>query len=345
MFGRTVATRRLSLVAGSCALALTAACAASVTADRATPARTTPSSFSLLSTATVGQSVWVNVSVATLWVSSTSPRSIDAPALSNPVHIATWLRSMSTSERLQLNGRVETQSLYGERLLVTGVRTGWLHVVAVTQPTHRDSRGYPGWVPTRQVTTHRPTSSTYVATVVQRLAKLRTTTGSPSIWVSFGTRLPVLSVGTTRTTVYTPTGARRTIANTAVVRRLPASRPLPLTATSVMASARVFTGMPYLWGGRSGWAVDCSGFTNIVYGVHGVRLPRDADDQARRGRSMAIGSQRRSDLMFFRHGTTIDHVGFYAGSGELLHAPHTGAFVGTTSVTSIGGLVAVRRFV
>lgn len=345
MLGRIARTWRATLVATGVSLALLGACAPTATSEGP---RTTPRPDALApaaTTAVVGQSVWVNVAVATLWVLPSSPRPVDAPALSNPVHIATWLNAMSTTQRRGLVGRVETQSLYGERLLVTGVRTGWLHVVAVTQPTHRDSRGYPGWVPLRQVTTHRPVSTSYVATVVRRLANLRTTTGSLAIRVSFGTRLPVQSVGTTRTTVYTPTGGRRTIANTDIVRRLISSRALPLTAASVMASARLFVGTPYLWGGRSGWAVDCSGFTNIVYGVHGVRLPRDADDQARRGRAIAIGAQRSSDLMFFRHGTTIDHVGFYAGGDLLLHAPHTGAFVGTTSVGAVTGLVAVRRFV
>ena len=298
-----------------------------------------------MSTPGVGQSVWTDVAVATLWVSPSSPRAVDAPALSHPVHISRWLNAMSTSQRLGLVGRVETQSLYGERLLVTGVRTGWLHVVAVSQPTHRDSRGYPGWVPLRQVTTHRPVSTKYVATVVHRLAGLRTLAGSTAVRVSFGTRLPVVRVGATRTTVYTPTGNRRTIANTDVVRRLSKARALPLTVSSVMASARSFVGTPYLWGGRSGWAVDCSGFTNLVYRVHGVRLPRDADDQAIRGRRVAIGAQRPSDLMFFQHGTTIDHVGFYAGGGKLLHAPHTGAVVGTISTGAMTGLVAVRRFV
>ncbi|HET7310666.1 MAG TPA: NlpC/P60 family protein [Mycobacteriales bacterium] len=346
MFGRTVSIRRVALVASIWSLTVVTACAATAVPQGATPERTSSSSISLLATPSVGQSVWVDVAVATLWVTPTSPRPVDAPALSNPVHIATWLKAMSTSTRRGLVGRVETQSLYGERLLVTGVRTGWLHVVAVTQPTHRDSRGYPGWVPLRQVTTHRPISTTYVATVIQRLAPLRTTTGTSSIWVSFGTRLPVLVVGATRTTVYTPTGQRRTIANTAVVRRLTSARPLPLTASSVLASARLFVGTPYLWGARSGWAVDCSGFTNIVYGVHGVRLPRDADDQARRGSSVAIGAQRPSDLVFYKEGTaTIVHVGFSAGGGVLLHAPHTGAFVGTASVTSPGAIAAIRRFV
>ena len=296
-------------------------------------------------TVTVGQSVWTKVSVATLWVLPSSPRPVDAPALASPVDIRSWLAAMSTAVRRDLAGRVETQALFGERLLVTGVRPGWLHVVAVGQPTHRDSRGYPGWVPRRQVTVDHPVARPYVATVVRPLTWLRKLDGSPAIEVSFGTRLPVVSVGTTRTTVLTPTGLRRTVRNDAVVRRLAGARPLPLRAASVMASAEKFIGKPYLWGGRSGFAVDCSGYTNLVYGVHGVRLPRDADDQARRGTAVSLGAKRTADLLFFQHSATIDHVGFYAGSGLLLHAPHTGAFVGRISLSQMTGLVAARRFI
>jgi gamma-D-glutamyl-L-lysine dipeptidyl-peptidase len=325
-------------VPGCCAAVLTAlvtSCTPSAGPLQVLPAATTIG---------VGQSVWANVSVATLWVRPSSPRSVDAPALGNPVHIRAWLAAMSTATRRDLAGRVETQALYGERLVVTGVRTGWLQVVAVGQPTHRDARGYPGWVPRRQVTAQQPITRAYVATVVHRLARLRKPDGSPAVEVSFGTRLPVLATGATRTTVATPTGLRRTISNAAIVRRLATRRPLPLRAAGVMASAEKFVGTPYLWGGRSGFAVDCSGFTNLVYGVHGVRLPRDADDQARRGSAVRLGAQRTADLLFFKHSDTIDHVGFYAGSGVLLHAPHTGSFVSRIGLGQMPGLVAVRRF-
>src|SRR5947209_6702504 len=103
-----------------------------------------------------GTHVWVTVAVATLWSSPAAPRPVDAPALSAPVQIRRWLAGMSTSARRGLTGRIESQALYGEPLTVTGVSGSWLHVVAPGQPTHRDNRGYPGWVPRRQVTAHWP---------------------------------------------------------------------------------------------------------------------------------------------------------------------------------------------
>src|SRR5439155_1698841 len=116
--------------------AVAVGCGGASQTGRVTPRETSAVSVSAAlaattATVTPGHSVWVSVDVATLWHSTTSPRSIDAKAVSAPVDIRGWLAAMSTSARLGLVGRVQTQALYGERLLVTGVRTGWLHVVAV----------------------------------------------------------------------------------------------------------------------------------------------------------------------------------------------------------------------
>jgi len=295
-------------------------------------------------TVSVGSSVYVNVSVATLWVSRGSPRTIDAPALSRPVYISRWLRAMSTATRLDLVGRVETQALYGERLLVTDVRKHWLQVVAVAQATRRDSRGYPGWVPRRQVTSSRPVVTTEVATVIRLVAPLQHLDGRPAGRVSFGTRLPVLGVAAHVVRVATPTGRTRTIDLGAVAVSARTAPARPQTVRALMNDARGFIGVPYLWGGRSGFAVDCSGFTNLVYGAHGVRLPRDANDQAVTGRAVASGDAHAGDLAFFSAGSGVSHVGFVTADGRLLNARRTGQTVSVTSLTSRTGLVGMRRY-
>ena len=290
----------------------------------------------------VGQRVWVDVSVATLWTSATAARPIDAKAVSAAVDIRGWLAGMSTSARRDLVGRVETQALYGDRLIVTGVRSGWLHVVAVDQPTHRDRRGYPGWVPARQVTTDAPEASTTVATVTRLTTWLRRTDGRRLVEVSIGTRLPVIAVNGSSVAVATPSHARAYVDASAVAVRRPSAPALARSAAGVVSTARQFIGRPYLWGGRSGFAVDCSGFTELVYKLRGVVIPRDTDDQAKAGRSASTSALRSGDLLFFREGSTIGHVGFYVGGSKMLHAPHTGA---TVQVTSMGSPTLARRVV
>jgi cell wall-associated NlpC family hydrolase len=283
------------------------------------------------STIATGQSVWTNVAVATLWASIRSPRPVDAKAVSAPVDIRGWLAAMSTTSRLGLVGRVQTQALYGERLLVIGVRTGWLRVVAVGQLTRLDSRGYPGWVPTRQVTTTAPLSAASVATVIRPTAWLRNSGGRNVIEISIATRLPVASRSATTVTVATPTHAKLLIPSSYVAVRAPSVAAISRSEANVLATARKFLGLPYLWGGRSGFAVDCSGYTQLVYRLVGITIPRDTGDQATTGRAASLSSLRVGDLVLFREGSSISHVGLYAGGGLMLHAPHTGSTVRTAS--------------
>jgi cell wall-associated NlpC family hydrolase len=287
--------------------------------------------------------VWVKVSVATLWTSPSAPRPMDDPALAAPAHIRRWLHDMSTADRRGLHGRVETQALYGERLRVIGASGHWLRVEAVRQPSHRDAYGYPGWVPARQTTTTAPLSASSVATVTALTGWLRAADGTPRVEVSLGTTLPVLTRSAHTVTVASPTHHALTVAASKVVVHARGSAARPLTRKGVLATAREFLGVGYLWGGRSGFAVDCSGFTELVLGVHGRVIPRDADDQATAGHSASASSPRRADLLFFDEGgTTISHVGFAVGSSRMLHAPHTGSSV---QVSDRGSPTVARRFV
>jgi gamma-D-glutamyl-L-lysine dipeptidyl-peptidase len=292
---------------------------------------------------TAGTHVWVCVAVATLWTSTSAPRLVDAPALSAPVHIRRWLAAMSTAARRGLTGRVETQALYGEPLTVVGTSGIWLHVVAPTQRTHRDSRGYPGWIPRRQVTTHAPTKTTYVATVTSVTAWLRNTSGARVVEVSLGTRLPVLSSGATTARVATPTGGIVVVRRSNAVVRVAAARALALTRTGLVATAKRFLSVPYLWGGRSGFAVDCSGLTNLVYGQHGIGLARDTDDQSRAGVAVPLGSTRAGDLAFYGPRIAPTHVAMYVSSSVLIHAPSAGRPVRLVTATAMAKPATVRR--
>jgi len=285
---------------------------------------------------------WVNVSVATLWTSPTAPRAVDRPALTNPVDIRTWLAHMDTTTRRGLVGRVATQSLLGEHVTVVGTaQGGWLHVIATDQRTSLDARGYPGWMPVGQATTHRPAAASYVATVTARTAWLLDSTGARVLEVSFATRLPVLRTSSSYDTVVTPTGIARRIAATAVVVQPARIQALPKTVAGVIATARSLLGIPYLWGGRSGYALDCSGLTQLVYRLHGVTLPRDTGDQAKAGRAIAVGSRSPGDLLFF--GTSsMTHVALMSTATRMIESPSSGLNVREVAIRIPA---VVRRFI
>lgn len=275
----------------------------------------------------VGRNAWVAVAVSTVWRSPEAPRDIDAPALARPVRIRQWLSDMTTAERRSLWHRSDSQALLGDRVRVLELRPGWARVVVPSQPTPLDSRGYPGWVPRRQLTALRPTTSPLRATVLRRTAWLRTDrAGGRRVYeVSFGTRFPVAGETPRFVRVVTPSGAVRRIVKGAVTvhdRQAPA---LPPTRRSLVRTAKSFVGLDYLWAGTSGFGFDCSGLMWLDYRVHGLRIPRDASAESRNG--TPVKRLRRGDLMFFATDGVVHHVAMYAGDGRMVHSPRTGLAV------------------
>jgi hypothetical protein len=279
----------------------------------------------------------VTVSVATVWSSPSSPRAVDAPALRSPAAIRSWLAAMTTSERRGLQGRADTQALLGDRVQVTSLRGTWAHVVVPDQPTPLDSRGYPGWVPVRQLSAVAPLPRPESATVVSPTSWLRsdTTAASRLVEVSYGTRLPVLGRVGGWLRVGLPGGVVRRIDAATVVRHAagtPARAPSP---SSLVKSAQSFTGLPYLWAGRSGFGFDCSGLTSLVYRVHGIVIARDADAQAMGGRRVGSHALAQGDLLFYATSSGyVHHVSMYAGSGLMVQSPATGQSVQTIPVST-----------
>jgi cell wall-associated NlpC family hydrolase len=271
----------------------------------------------------------VDVAVATVWAHATSPRAVDAPALANPVRVRTWLGAMTLAQRRALSGRAVTQAVLGERVRVVALSGSWARVVVPDQPTPLDRRGYPGWVPVRQLTGATVPSTGTTVTIVKATSWLRTTGGAHLLEASFGTRLAALGRSGAYWKVRLPDGRQARVAASSVV-----THSLPATSSSVVSSARRFLGLDYLWAGTSGFGFDCSGLMEVVYRVHGIRIPRDSAAQAVAGRAVARAKLRVGDLVFFALNGRVHHVGMYVGNGKMLHAPHTGARVQVISMSA-----------
>ena len=83
-----------------------------------------------------------------------------------------------------------------------------------------------------------------------------------------------------------------------------------------------FLNTPYLWGGRTPFGIDCSGFTQLVYKLCGYSLLRDAKDQATQGEVLSfIEESEPGDLAFFDNEEgTITHVGIIMNDYNIIHA-------------------------
>ncbi len=103
-----------------------------------------------------------------------------------------------------------------------------------------------------------------------------------------------------------------------------------LTGENIARTAKMFLGIPYLWGGTSVKGFDCSGFTKTVYNLNGIDLNRDSSQQILMGEHVDTGENfsnlRKGDLVFFGRKATGDqperivHVGIYLGNGEFIHS-------------------------
>jgi cell wall-associated NlpC family hydrolase len=102
---------------------------------------------------------------------------------------------------------------------------------------------------------------------------------------------------------------------------------LSAKALNVAASKK---GSPYQWGATGPYRFDCSGLTLYSFKRAGKTLPRTAAAQYNSTRHISASSRKAGDLVFFHTGSSrssVYHVGIYAGSGKIWHAPKTGSKV------------------
>lgn len=91
---------------------------------------------------------------------------------------------------------------------------------------------------------------------------------------------------------------------------------------NIVKSSFLFLNAPYLWGGKTPFGIDCSGFTQMVYKLNGYKIFRDASEQAKQGEALSfIEESEPGDLAFFDNAEgNITHVGIIMEDNYIIHA-------------------------
>ena len=114
---------------------------------------------------------------------------------------------------------------------------------------------------------------------------------------------------------------------------------------AVVAEARKYLGLPYVWGGTDpSKGVDCSGLVQSVYKSLGYDLPRVSADQARAGRPVAsLAEAQPGDILAWDNSSRnngADHVAIYIGDGKMIEAARPGTNI---KISDVYGHPTIRR--
>ncbi|WP_298915809.1 NlpC/P60 family protein [uncultured Roseobacter sp.] len=226
----------------------------------------------------------------------TDPRSVPDPDLatrSEPMQIMAPIVDLCR----QPDGARDRQLLFGERVTV-------LHHDAEWRLIRAQKDGYCGFVQAKSLTACR--DATHQVTARSTHVYLEGDLKSPEqLCLSFGSQLSAISE--TPTFIETLEG---------FVPRQHVHR-LSDKAGNPIDVARLFMGVPYLWGGNSAWGIDCSGLVQAALLACGTPCPGDSDQQLQSlGRTVAPGaSYEPGDLLFW-----TGHVALVIDEHTIIHA-------------------------
>lgn len=183
---------------------------------------------------------------------------------------------------------IVTEILFGESADILEVNKNWTKI-----KMHYD--GYEGWMDTKQIkpVTDEELSKRKVTIITEDFSSVIMNDGKTLLSMGSEVEFPAV-----------------------------ASRRSHDVRESIALTAKEFINVPYLWGGKSFFAVDCSGFTQLVYKIHNVKLPRDTYQQAEVGEALSfVEESQPGDLAFFENAEgKIIHVGIMLDNQRIIHA-------------------------
>ena len=199
-----------------------------------------------------------------------------------------------------------SQLLFGEAVEVIDTRDQWLKVRLFFDD-------YTGWIDRKQIINVNEEEikkdSSNSTTVTLDIVQIVIFNQSNIIPVVLGSSLPLyfdkkFRIGKTE---YQYDGMIKTFSSN--------------DASNIVEHAYMYLNAPYLWGGRSPFGIDCSGFTQMVFKLCGIRLKRDSWNQAEQGKTVQLTEAKPGDLAFFDNAEgKITHTGMILSNNKIIHA-------------------------
>jgi hypothetical protein len=204
--------------------------------------------------------------------------------------------------RAEANDRSEivTQLLFGELVEILEVNNQWLHIRSFMD-------GYEGWIDYKQVQDVREKEfSRWLDGLVVEHSEFRIIEGPEG--------KQILPKG-----FFRPSDSQETFnIGKSTYHFLNEEDEFP---SSIIDFAKSYLNAPYLWGGKTMFGIDCSGFMQQIHRVFDYQLPRDASQQVELGLEIDFEEREAGDLAFFiSDAGNIHHVGLLVEKNEIIHA-------------------------
>ncbi len=222
-----------------------------------------------------------------------------------------------------------TQLLFGELCTIEEQHSRWIRI-------HSLLDGQTGWVDSKMITpmtdeeyTAHTEALKTAAWVAFPVAYAVSGNNGQTLPLTAGTRLPKYKADKGEGT-FNVLGVDFRITPNFVIEQA-----YTLTAETLLNATRFFLNIPYLWGGKNGLGMDCSGFTQIIFTLFGKHLPRNAAEQATQGTAIAdLAAAQAGDLVFFCPAE---------GATETPHMTHVGILLDKERVIHCSGRVKVEK--
>ncbi len=200
-----------------------------------------------------------------------------------------------------------TQGLLWESLVVKDKNQQWYQI--------QMEDGYSGWIHEFYSGKAESFKNNSIQ-ITNRYAPVRRTRGRDSAvtqLLSFGTRLPAEKPISGYSLIILPNGEEGFVPPQALV--------ATLTRESLIQIAETLKGVPYLWGGKSSFGYDCSGFLQAVISHFGIQFYRDTRDQIKDERLIQIDGDKieKGDLIYFFEDGIVNHTAISLNDKEYIH--------------------------